>query len=136
MCLLIDRPLVDPFTTADQLVQHLVFGACAALLVLPAVFAGDGKGLPRRILPNPALAWVGLVSYGIFLWHGTLMINLDRAGVSGRIPGAPFVSLLLVTAVLSTIVAALSYYLVERPLLRLKYRRPDPAAPAPIRARA
>jgi peptidoglycan/LPS O-acetylase OafA/YrhL len=90
----------------------------AALLLAPAVFGDSGGGLPRRFLANPVMAWIGLISYGIFLWHYVVTLELVRSGAGGS-----FVLLLAGTLAISIPIAAASYYLVERPLLRLKYRR-------------
>ena len=46
------------------------------------------------------------------------------------IPGMPFVSALIAVGAVSTAVAAASYYIVERPILRFKDRRRPPPAPA------
>lgn len=106
--------LVD---AGDQLAAHLVFGLVALLLMLPAVFAGSEGGLPRAVLRHPLVAWLGLISYGIFLWHYVVTLEL---GVPGE--GWGFVPLLIATIAITVPVAAASYYLLERPLLRFKYR--------------
>ncbi|MEA2211129.1 MAG: hypothetical protein QOF83_1077 [Solirubrobacteraceae bacterium] len=106
------------FVRSQQLVTHLAFGAIAALLLAPAVFADRSGGLPRRVLAHPVIAWLGLISYGIFLWHYVVVLKLAPAGA-----GASFAVVLLGTLAISVACAAASYYLVERPLLRLKYRR-------------
>jgi peptidoglycan/LPS O-acetylase OafA/YrhL len=36
-------------------------------LLLPAVFGDQRRGLVRRFLANPAVSYVGLVSYGVYL---------------------------------------------------------------------
>jgi peptidoglycan/LPS O-acetylase OafA/YrhL len=99
------------------ILTHVAFAAIAALLLLPAVFGDRGGGLPRRVLANPIVAWLGLISYGIFLWHYAAAQQL------GREAGEGFVVVLLGTLVISIACAAISYYFVERPFLRLKYRR-------------
>jgi peptidoglycan/LPS O-acetylase OafA/YrhL len=126
------------YTGGQWLAEHLLFPAVGLLLALPAVFGEPGRGLPRRILGNRILAWLGLVSYGIFLWHQPLMGTLLRHGGLHLIPGMPFVSLLVALTAVSTAIAALSYYLLERPLLRFKDRRPrpEPVQPAPAPATA
>ena len=65
--------------------------------------------------PTAVMQWLGLISYGIFLWH--LAIAAELGAEWGWLPT------LLGTLVLSVAVAAASYYLVERPILRLKYHR-------------
>lgn len=108
---------------AQQLSIHLVFGLVALLLMLPAVFAGDGGGLPRSLLAHRLVAWVGLISYGVFLWHYAIAVAFGNQG-----DDLTFWPLLAVTVALSLAVAALSYYALERPLLRFKYRQ-RPARP-------
>ena len=57
------------FTSEEWLYEHIFYGAIAFFLLLPAVFGDSLGGLPRVILRNRVLAWLGLISYGIFLWH-------------------------------------------------------------------
>jgi peptidoglycan/LPS O-acetylase OafA/YrhL len=111
---------LDPYalSKAQQVIHHLIFGLVAFLLLLPAVFGDRQGGLPRRILANPLLAWIGLISYGIFLWHLAIASKFGPRGLD-----LPFGWALVAIAILSIAVAAVSYYLVERPILRLKYQR-------------
>ena len=74
--------------------------------------------MPRRFLAHPLVAWLGLISYGIFLWH---LAIAEKFGGNGA--DLPFVWALIATAIVSTAVAATSYYVLERPILRLKYHR-------------
>lgn len=108
----------SPFlvSRSDAILGHLGFGVIAALLLAPAVFGDRGGGLPRRF--RPVIAWIGLISYRIFLWHFVVGLELARRGASES-----FVLLLLSMLAITIPIAAASYYLVERPLLRLKYRR-------------
>jgi peptidoglycan/LPS O-acetylase OafA/YrhL len=106
------------FVRDQVLVAHLWFGVIAALLIAPAVFGSEMGGLPRRLLAHPVAAWLGLISYGMFLWHYVVAQQLGSGGAKESFP------LVLVGTLAVTIaLAAASYYLVERPLLRLKYRR-------------
>ncbi len=109
----------SPFVGAhDQaFVTALVFGIVSALLLVPAVFAKRGTSVPERVLTQPLVAWIGLISYGIFLWHFAIALDLGFIGHKN-----PFGIVLLGTVAIVIPVAAASYYLVERPLLRLKYR--------------
>jgi peptidoglycan/LPS O-acetylase OafA/YrhL len=94
--------------------EYVFFGAIAFFFVLPAVFGDDRGGVPRRILAWPPLAWLGLVSYGIFLYHLPLAVKFNE-----WLPHS-YVLVTLVTAAAATACATASYYLVERPLLRFK----------------
>ena len=114
------------------LAEHVLYITLGVLLVLPAVFGDPRHGTIRRLLGHPVLAWVGLISYGVFLWHAPLMIHAWQNGAGGVLPfSMPFVSSLLVTTASAVACAALSYYLVERPILRFKDRgRRPPRASA------
>ena len=104
----------------DYLGAYLLFGVIAALIILPAAFGDARGGAPRRILANPLLAWLGLISYGIFLWHYPIMLGLVEGGVNDWWPQMAFPVLATVTLAITVSCAALSYYLVERPLMRRK----------------
>jgi len=120
--------------SAAQLMERRALYVLIALcVVLPAVFGDPGRGLVRRLLANRALLWIGLVSYSVFLYHLAVLRQLERWDFEGfaRIhPYLEVIDLLLP----SLAVAAVSYYLVERPALRLKrlFGPDEPAAePAP-----
>ena len=104
-------------SVAQVVGEHLLYAGVALGLLLPAVFGDDSGGWPRRVLANRWLAALGLISYGVFLWHLTIAVKLSGEGLDG------FVPLTIVTAAAAIPIAALSYVLLERPLLRLKYRR-------------
>ncbi len=98
--------------------QYILFGLIAALIILPAIFGDDGGGLIRRGLRHRTLVWLGLVSYGVFLWHYPVMMFLLDAGVEG------FVALTTLTFIITLGCAAASYYALEAPLMRLARRPP------------
>jgi peptidoglycan/LPS O-acetylase OafA/YrhL len=63
------------------------------------------------------MAWLGLISYGIFLWHFPVLLTLRTHGTTG------FFALLAAGLAITIPVSAASYYLLERPVMKLKYRR-------------
>jgi peptidoglycan/LPS O-acetylase OafA/YrhL len=113
----------EHLSVAQNLGEHELYALVALCLLLPAVFGDAGGGWPRRVLANRWLATLGLISYGVFLWHLTLAIKLSGEGAGGWLPIGRFLSLTLIVAAVSIPVAAASYLLLERPLLRLKYRQ-------------
>lgn len=101
----------------QQVLTFVVFGLSSLLLLLPAVFSRAGEGAPQRFLASPVIAWLGLISYGIFLWHNPVIIELQRS--YGPID---FFPLLPLACAISIVIAAASYYAIERPAMRFKYR--------------
>lgn len=104
---------------AQLIATHELQAVFAFALLLPAVFGDPKRGLVRRILGNRALLWVGLVSYGVYLWHVAILDKLDRSGVLDALGGFGYIVLALA---LTLLVAAASFYGVERHALRLSRR--------------
>ena len=117
---------------ADQL--QLVQAAFSVLIALPAIFGPQDRGTIRRFLQWRPVAYTGLVSYGMYLWHeGWLEKWLAWTGrpsfvglinTHSRIASTTFPLIFVLTVLSSVVVAGLSYYLLERPLLRAKDRVP------------
>ena len=108
---------VAPFTPAEYVGLNLLQGAAAVLFLIPVVFGNPNVGVPARVLANPIAVWLGLVSYGIYLWHVTIAVYLGQDGADEG-----FWLVLIGTLVLAIPLAAASYYLIEAPLMRRKYR--------------
>jgi peptidoglycan/LPS O-acetylase OafA/YrhL len=101
--------------------EHVVYGAIAVGVVLPATHRST-RTLAARILLQPPLPWLGVISYGIFLWHVPLMTYLcfQHPRFSLWLPFSDITDKLIVSTTTSILAAAVSYYIIERPFLRLK----------------
>lgn len=97
------------------MIHHISSGFFGVVLVLPAVF-GDGKS-PHRILASAPLAWLGLISYGIFLWHQPFVDWFATNDIFGR-GVAGFSAMLPATLAIAILLGAFSYYLIEKPFHR------------------
>lgn len=114
------------YTGSQDIARHLLYAATAIGLLVPAVL-GSG-GWIRRLLAWRLLAWLGLISYGIYLWHQTLLVWICQPGPElgcafHGLPGAHRAPLLALTGmglIAAVVCAAASYYVVERPILRFK----------------
>lgn len=116
---------VPPFgsflTVPERMIEYVLDALIVTLLLIPAVFRPrSGDGLWQRFLALPALAWIGVVSYGIFLWHTPFSQYLVDLGALGWIPGAGTYVLMALTFAAAIVAGAVSYYVIERPFLRLK----------------
>lgn len=80
-----------------------------------------------RVLSFRPLAFIGKISYGIYVYQGLFL----RTGPNGTLWIQKFPQNILLTF----LIAVISYYLVEKPFLKLKdkFRRPD-AVPIPVSA--
>ena len=88
-------------------------------------------GLFTRMLANPVVRYLGLVSYGIYLYHLAVVKKLDGLGLfHGEAHGLRVVTYLVLGVAGATAIATVSYYLVERPALKLKRLLRDPALDA------
>ena len=104
-------------------------------MVSIAAFAsvGERRSWPARLMKSRTLAWLGLISYGIFLWHMVILTDVaDQVGVLSPSFSTPvqLAALVVFTAVLAVPVAAVSYYFIERPILKLKEPRSSKPAAA------
>jgi hypothetical protein len=90
----------------------LLLSAATAAVVAAVVTPGSLLGRALGIRP---LRWLGVRSYGIYLWHYPLIVLTAAAGSAGG-PVSPGRAVALVVATVS--VAALSWRFIEEPVRR------------------
>jgi len=102
---------------------------CWTLAAWPFGVAWALKFRIRSFLCHPVMVWLGTVSFGIYLWHMVWMRWLfARFAVDDFWPTLAFVT------VMSIATAAVSWYVIERPLMRLKGTGGRRAVPQPSAA--
>lgn len=106
-------------TPAQEWQRHGLYAAMSLFLVLPAVFGPQPRGAVRRFLASPPMYALGLVSYGIYLWHQA-WLGKALEWTDGELFDAPFAEVAGLAFVLTVLTATASYLLVEKPILRLK----------------
>ncbi|HMG25321.1 MAG TPA: acyltransferase [Acidimicrobiia bacterium] len=111
------------YTFWEDLGIHYFYLAIGFFFLLPGIFGPQRSGRVRRLLQYPAVQWLGLISYGLYLWNETWLEKYVEW--SGRANGvfpepSPFWTMFLAVFALSVAAATVSYYVVERPALRLK----------------
>jgi peptidoglycan/LPS O-acetylase OafA/YrhL len=127
------QALGTPQPFAKTLTGIALSTVAITLVMLPAVFGERAGGVPRRLLALRPLVWLGVVSYGLYLWHLTIaeLLALPAApqhfSASGLNLGTEIVVgatpvLIVLTLAASGVLAGLSYRWVELPFLRRKER--------------
>lgn len=113
--------LVIPFAPLRWVQPHIVFGAAAA--VLCAVL----HRAPSRILVNGPMAYLGKISFSIYLLHFALLApafhvaQTVMAQFSARQPDTIFLAVYtLLVAAFCVPAASLTYMLIESPFMRLR----------------
>jgi peptidoglycan/LPS O-acetylase OafA/YrhL len=107
-----------PDTPWHKMEGFFLIGLVAFFVILPGVFGPQHRGAIRGLLRSWPLRSLGVVSYGVFLWHH---VWIDEE--AGWIHRPTFWQLIVVSLPLAVATATLSYYLVERPVMSLKSRR-------------
>ncbi|HEY1522556.1 MAG TPA: acyltransferase [Solirubrobacteraceae bacterium] len=118
----------DLFLPLYGVFTHVALGLASAFLVLPAIRRGPRTGAVR-ILSTRFVAWLGMISYGVYLWHDSVLKILKGSGAppSHAAGIGQAIVLFLATAAGAIVLGAGSWYLVERPAQRLfRRRRPGP----------
>jgi peptidoglycan/LPS O-acetylase OafA/YrhL len=129
-------------TSSQDPYNHLWLAALYTVFILVAIMEADR--FIGRILKIPILAWVGTVSYGVYLLHEQVL-GLLFGCLQGHEPHINSLADAMVTVLALAItfgLAALSYYFFEKPILRyghkMKYqhnsspstnRQPTPLSP-------
>ena len=127
------------YAPGQWLGQHYLYGAVAAFIILPGVFGRQDQGAIRKLLTTRVIVFLGLVSYGVYLWqdqwiHQYLVWSHRDHGLLAFT--SPFGWMLLFVFCTTVATATLSYFFFEKPILRLKslparYRRAPAASGAP-----
>lgn len=102
-----------PHTPSAWMAEHIGYGVVSCLLLVPAAFPRDDPSLPQRILAASPVALLGVVSYGIYIWHVPMLQLFAHWGALTWIPSSPFVVIVALTVVSASACAALSYLLLE-----------------------
>ena len=117
---------------------HLLVVVMAVAALLPAAVGEPGKGsLRRRVLADPRLLWLGLISYSIYLWHGGIATRVAPHIIGNGPSPLDAIGAELAVVALAVVVSAVSYRLIEQPALGLgrlvpRYRRPADRAAAAL----
>jgi peptidoglycan/LPS O-acetylase OafA/YrhL len=118
----------DWLSPAAALVRHAMLLSFSFLIMVPLVVPGASSRLMESLLSNPPMRYLGRISYGIYLWHFAAMYLVFQTGsVFGESPTPVgfllgqfgFWELMVPTVLLTIAFATVSFFLLERPVIRL-----------------
>lgn len=113
-------PLAPVYTASElDLAKQTLYGLFAFFLLLPAVFGPSRRGLVRQFLCSWPMASLGVISYGIYLWHETWIFQILKVG-HFHLFQVEFWAYFCAVVALSIVASTLTYFVVEKPALRLK----------------
>lgn len=134
-------PVAGPYSLApaapgEAATKSLLYALIGALVVFPAVsaLAADEDPIAVRRLGGRMGTFFGDISYGVFCYH-LIILGLFERAIDYTIFTGGFWSLLIPTLVFTIVVSTVSFYLVERPIMRWG-RRNERVRPMPIRSRS
>lgn len=113
-------PVDSPFVFGDgrEFARQLAFGAVAALLLAPLALRRPPLRGSARVLGLRPMVVLGVLSYGVYLWHKSLIPKVQSL-LGLDLFGGGFVPVLLLVSIGATALAWVTYTLVEHPLLAL-----------------
>jgi peptidoglycan/LPS O-acetylase OafA/YrhL len=90
----------------------------SAIAILGAIVPGSRLGTALDVLPS---RWVGVRSYGIYLWHWPILLLVTAAAPRWQDSPSTIWLIGAATVAVTLAAAALSYQFVERPIRRLGF---------------
>ena len=108
----------SPVTNMEK---QTLYAMTAFFILLPAVFGPSDQSLIRRFLRLWPVAAVGVISYGVYIWHAPVTDWYMNKGHFSQGSSA-FLKILIPTLTITLLVSAVSYFIVEKPILKYKNR--------------
>ena len=100
-----------------EFARQFLYGIVAVLLLVPLALAARPVGSAKVIFGTRFAAFLGLLSYGIYLWHKDLIGKAQLWAGDGLFSGN-FWQIFLIVCVASSFLAWLTYLFVEQPSLQ------------------
>jgi peptidoglycan/LPS O-acetylase OafA/YrhL len=108
-----------------EAIRQAVYLLVGVLAVVPVIFAPVGSSPGLRLLASRPMAYLGVISYGIYLWHQAF-IHWAQELLGYPEIGGSFLVLVIAGTVGAIGAAALSHRYIEEPvsaLVRRRFRR-------------
>lgn len=99
--------------SSDILYRGGLFACATAVVVVIAAAVHPRRGPISRVLSFRPFCALGLISYGVYLWHWPVYVVIDQS--RAHLTGWPLVA---VRVGVTLVIAVISYRLVEQPIRR------------------
>ena len=104
----------------DRWVYYWGFGLIDIAWAFVLLSVLGGTHVFTRVLQLRPIVWTGVISYGLYLWHMPVFVEIMRHTRYRNLPHwLPFA----IAVVLTFLIASFSYYVIERPFLKRKRPR-------------
>jgi peptidoglycan/LPS O-acetylase OafA/YrhL len=111
-------PVLRALTAPQSIMLDVGKVLIGLFIVVPAVLGPQDHGLIRRLLRSRVLVFLGLVSYGLYLWQWFVLLIVQQDWFGWNLQEGNWGLLLLVGFPVILFAATVSWYVVERPILR------------------
>ena len=112
-----------PESTTELLVRFTLAMVTAFLLLVPATLGQRRDDPLRRLFSTAPFAFLGMISYGIYLWHAPVLFKIIHMQWWLDLKLKNYTGFWLEFAVIvppALLFACASWYLIERPMMRWK----------------
>ncbi|HYF44866.1 MAG TPA: acyltransferase, partial [Acidimicrobiales bacterium] len=107
----------------DHMARNALFVVIGVGLIGPLALGASTRRPLLRALGHPVVRWFGVVSYGVYLWHTLVIRELRPRLVDDLGMGTGFWPALVLTLAGTAVLAAVSWYVLERPIINWGRRR-------------
>ena len=89
----------------------------AVVVLMAAIMFSDRYRYLQIVLNLPLIKWIGVLSYSLYVWHYLVVFMLWQS-----MPGGSNFQMTSIGFSLSFVLAAISYYAIEKPFIRMRHR--------------
>jgi len=102
-----------------QFYWHTLSGLVLGMMIFSIALGIKGM---NAVLANRGMLYLGVISYSLYLWHYPVLQWAKALSLPSLVSGWPLLNLLVWVVPPILLLSSLSYWLVERPFLRMRHR--------------
>jgi peptidoglycan/LPS O-acetylase OafA/YrhL len=122
----------NEMSAVQSVAGDVLRGLIGALVVAPAVLGANRGGAIRNLLRMRTVVFLGVVSYGLYLWHYFVLQIVQEDWLGWQLGTGNWLVVLAIALPIVVGAATASWFLVERPAIRFAKRLPVRARSAVV----